>query len=87
MTVISRRTTLIGALFAASPALAQRWPSRPIRYVVPFTAGAGVLDIMARIVAQRLTERLDQQVMVDNKPAATSAPTSWPRRRPTATPC
>ena len=60
MTIISRRSTLIGALLAATPAFAQRWPSRPIRYVVPFAAGAGVLDIMARIVAQRLTERLDQ---------------------------
>jgi tripartite-type tricarboxylate transporter receptor subunit TctC len=70
MTIISRRSTLIGALLAAMPAFAQTWPSRPIRYVVPFAAGAGVLDIMARIVAQRLTEKLDQQVVVDNKPGA-----------------
>ena len=70
MTVISRRTAFMGALLAASPALAQHWPSRPIRYVVPFAAGAGVLDIMARILAQRLTEKLDQQVVVDNKPGA-----------------
>src|SRR5829696_505003 len=69
MTIISRRSTLIGPLLATMPAFAQTWPSRPIRYVVPFAAGAGVLDIMARIVAQRLTEKLDQQV-VDNKPGA-----------------
>ena len=52
---ITRRSALAGALFAAAPAFAQRWPNRPIRYVVPFAAGAGVLDIMARIVAQRLS--------------------------------
>src|SRR5918996_5294508 len=67
---LTRRSALLGTLFAATPALAQTWPSRPIRYVVPFAAGAGVLDIMARIVAQRLTEKLDQQVVVDNKPGA-----------------
>src|ERR1044072_2699597 len=67
---ITRRSALAGALLAATPAFAQRWPSRPIRYVVPFAAGAGVLDIMARIVAQDLSERLGQQVVVDNKPGA-----------------
>jgi tripartite-type tricarboxylate transporter receptor subunit TctC len=70
MIKISRRSALVGALLAAAPAFAQSWPSRPIRYVVPFAAGAGVLDIMARIVAQHLTERLGQQVLVDNKPGA-----------------
>src|SRR3954468_20692437 len=71
---ITRRSALAGALLAATTAAsqswAQRWPSRPIRYVVPFAAGAGVLDIMARIVAQRLTERLDQQGVGENKPGA-----------------
>jgi tripartite-type tricarboxylate transporter receptor subunit TctC len=67
---IGRRTVLTGALLAAAPAFAQSWPSRPIRYVVPFAAGAGVLDIMARIVGQHLTEKLGQQVLVDNKPGA-----------------
>ena len=67
---LTRRGALLGSLLAATPALAQTWPSRPIRYVVPFAAGAGVLDIMARIVAQHLSEKVDQQVVVDNKPGA-----------------
>ena len=68
---LTRRSTLLGALLATTaPAFAQSWPSRPIRYVVPFAAGAGVLDIMARIVAQHLSEKIGQQVVVDNKPGA-----------------
>lgn len=67
---IGRRAVLLGAPFAAASAFAQSWPARPIRFVVPFAAGAGVLDIMARIVGQHLTEKLGQQVIVDNKPGA-----------------
>lgn len=67
---LTRRGALLGSLLAATPARAQTWPNRPIRYVVPFAAGAGLLDIMARIVAQHLSEKVDQQVVVDNKPGA-----------------
>jgi tripartite-type tricarboxylate transporter receptor subunit TctC len=61
---------LLTALAAATPALAQGWPARPLRLIVPFAAGAGVLDIMARIVSQPLGEALGQQIVVDNKPGA-----------------
>lgn len=51
-------------------AFAQAYPSRPIRFIVPFAAGAGVLDIMARLVGQHLGTSIGQQVIIDNRPGA-----------------
>ena len=62
---------------AAHPAIAQEkaaadsYPNRPIRYIIPYAVGGGT-DILGRIVAQRLSERLGQQVVVDNRPGATA---------------
>jgi len=50
------------------PAWAQ-YPDRPIRIIVPFPAGDG-LDVQARLIGQKLSERLGQQVVIDNKPGA-----------------
>jgi tripartite-type tricarboxylate transporter receptor subunit TctC len=56
---------------AAHPAitLAQAYPTKPIRMIVPFPAGGGV-DYIGRIVGKGLSERLGQQVLVDNRPGA-----------------
>jgi len=62
---------VLGSVAACSSvgASAADYPTRPIRYLVGFAPG-GINDIMARIVAQKLTESWGQQVIVDNRPGA-----------------
>jgi tripartite-type tricarboxylate transporter receptor subunit TctC len=57
------------AALAAFPALAQQYPVKPVRIIVAFTAG-GTSDIMARTLAQRLSERFKQPFVIENKPGA-----------------
>jgi tripartite-type tricarboxylate transporter receptor subunit TctC len=63
------RALLAALLFAALPALAQEYPSKPIRMVVGFAAG-GISDVLGRAVAITLSKELGQQVIVENKPGA-----------------
>jgi tripartite-type tricarboxylate transporter receptor subunit TctC len=66
---------LVFAIIASDIAQAQptagdgKWPTRPIRFIVPFTAGSSS-DIVARIVGQKLGERLGQSIVVDNRVGA-----------------
>jgi tripartite-type tricarboxylate transporter receptor subunit TctC len=59
----------IALQFAGAAHSAQGYPERPVRMIVPYSAG-GATDIVMRIVAQRLPEFLGQQVVVDNRPGA-----------------
>src|ERR671931_1477989 len=58
------------AMLVSHAALAQAWPNRPVRLIVPFAAGAGTNDIMARLVGQHLGTRLGQPVVIENRPGA-----------------
>ena len=61
--------TLVVGMFSAFTAQAQDYPSRPINIIVPFSPG-GAVDGPTRAVAQELSKRLKQQVIIDNKPGA-----------------
>ena len=66
------RTAAVVAALAAFGAQAQQWPSKPVKLVVPFTAG-GSTDTVARIISEKLTPRIGQPVLVENKAGAGGA--------------
>jgi len=60
---------LLALLLAALPAAAQTWPSRPVKLIVPFGAGS-TPDLVMRLIADHLKDKLGQNFIVENKPGA-----------------
>src|SRR3989454_7274289 len=61
---------LLALLFICGLACAQEYPSKPVRMVVGFPPGGGT-DVVARILAPRMSELLGQPIVIDNRPGAT----------------
>ncbi len=66
---MKRFVLLLAACVLASQAAAQSWPAKPVRLVVPLSAG-GFADVPARLLAPRLSTQLGRQVYVENRPGA-----------------
>src|SRR5256885_16556996 len=67
---MSRRSAIFAVLaLAASVVQSWQYPTKPVRIIAPFAPGGGT-DFIARLIAQKLTERLGHQVIVENKPGA-----------------
>jgi tripartite-type tricarboxylate transporter receptor subunit TctC len=64
-----RKAILFLAVSASSAAVAQEWPSRPIRAVIPFTAGSGS-DIVGRTVLEQISKQIGQPIIVENRVGA-----------------
>jgi tripartite-type tricarboxylate transporter receptor subunit TctC len=67
-----RKILFLAALAAALPVMAQEWPAKPIRWVVPYPPGGGT-DVIARIVQQRMSEGLGQTIVIENRGGAGGA--------------
>jgi len=67
--IVKALSAIVASACVVANAVAATYPEKPIRLIVPFAPG-GSVDLVGRILAQRLSERLGQQVIVDNKPGA-----------------
>src|SRR5258706_1932390 len=64
-----KRLACLALLLFASAAAAQSYPAKPIHLIIPFPPGE-TMDIMSRLIAPQMSERLGQQVVVENRPGA-----------------
>ena len=69
MTVAAAMLVSLGEGMAASTAYADEWPTRPVRILIPFTAG-GTADRLGRLAAEKLSATFDQQFVPESKPGA-----------------
>lgn len=73
MTAVLRSALAFAAILAGLPAPVQaQWPDRPIKWVVPFSAG-GANDLMARAAAEGVSKKLGQPIIIENRPGAGAA--------------
>ena len=73
--LVKLAAALLFACVLPATVLAQAWPQRPIKMIVPFPAGGGT-DFIARLTAKHLSETLGQQVYVENRGGAGGAAAS-----------
>jgi len=74
MRMVFLRATLIGGVLLAgliAPAQGQDYPTRPVTFVVPYTPG-GATDLFARLLGQKLEQRLGKPFIIENKPGASA---------------
>lgn len=71
LAVLSVLTAVAAFAAGAHAQTSSAWPTKPVRWVVPYAPG-GAVDVVSRIIAPRLTERIGQPVLVENRPGAAS---------------
>ena len=69
MKIVQTLAIIVLAALGVGPALAQTYPTKPIKMIVPYTPGSPV-DVLARVVTQHVSARLGQTIVIDNRPGA-----------------
>lgn len=69
----SAAVAILACVAATSPALAQTWPQRSVRFIIPLPPGSG-MDLSARVVAERLSQKWGKPVLVENRQGADGIP-------------